>query len=192
MCERSKQSDDIIEINIDLVAAQLKTTPEKIAQEINELIKIGVVLSEDGGNLPAIYRESADITRESGQPDKIRLDKIRLDKKNTSTADAVCFSNFDLESVYQKYPRKLGKAIGMKSISKQIKTQEDFDAFAKAVENYAKACVDLEEKYIKHFSTFVGSVKSGNPWREYIEYTPSGGKQSMDILEMLSSGDQKL
>lgn len=76
---------------------------------------------------------------------------------------------FDLEVVYGRYPRKEGKADGMSRLKSMIKTQQDYDDFVKAVENYRRL-VELEgrdKKMVKQFSSFVG-VKGREVWRDYI------------------------
>ena len=44
---------------------------------------------------------------------------------------------FDFETAYQKYPRKEGKAAGIKICVKTIVTQEKFDALCQSIEKYA-------------------------------------------------------
>lgn len=84
----------------------------------------------------------------------------------------------------------------MKSLTKQIKTQAEFDDFLKAVSNYAKAMTGTEEKFIKHFSSFVGTEKSGTPWREFVEYRPTAFNkaqaQSDANVEVLKAYARKL
>lgn len=79
-------------------------------------------------------------------------------------------SAFDFEILYQNYPRKIGKAKGIATLVKTIKSQSDYEALARAIENYAKDIKkkQTEEKYIKHFSTFIGS-KENQAWRDYVD-----------------------
>jgi hypothetical protein len=82
--------------------------------------------------------------------------------KNKNSCD------FDFEKIYSEYPRKVGKAVGIDRLKKMIKTETDYQALNDAVQNYALEC-DLngtEEKYIKHFSSFIGTVEK-QTWREY-------------------------
>lgn len=73
--------------------------------------------------------------------------------------------DFDFESIYQKYPRKVGKSSGMAKLAKTIKTVETYEKFTKSVNNFLEehkiAGTDL--KYVPHFSTFV------NRWQDYLE-----------------------
>lgn len=76
---------------------------------------------------------------------------------------------FDFESVYKTYPLKKGKDRGFKQLAKMIRTPLDFDDFVKAVNNYTSEVIrdQVEPKFIKHFSSFVGTEK-GQPWRDYV------------------------
>jgi len=72
---------------------------------------------------------------------------------------------FDFESAYRAYPRKEGKATGMKKLEKTIKTEEEYTCFMQAVNNYATLCKQQgrELQYIKLFSTFC------NHWKDYAD-----------------------
>ena len=85
--------------------------------------------------------------------------------QNTNTIEHFVF---DFESLYRKYPRKKGKSSGIKKLAKEIKTKEDYNLLAAAIESYANDCIKnkTEEKYIKHFSTFVGC------WRDWMPEGP--------------------
>lgn len=68
----------------------------------------------------------------------------------------------ELESVYLKYPRKAGKKAGMRLLSKI--PPEKIPLVEKAISNY-RAEIDkmkTEEKFIKHFSSFM------NCWEDYL------------------------
>lgn len=75
---------------------------------------------------------------------------------------------FDFESLYKLYPRKDGKADGMKLCRARIKTVADFEALGRAVRNYAEKCrIENKEKtYTKQFDTFMRGA-----WRDYIDET---------------------
>jgi hypothetical protein len=73
---------------------------------------------------------------------------------------------FDFDSLYAKYPKKEGKPAGLIQCRKQIKTQADYDALSQAIDRYAaQRAKDGWE--IKMFSSFMGSEKTGHPWREW-------------------------
>lgn len=81
---------------------------------------------------------------------------------------------FDFESLYREYPRREGKAAGMKRLATMITTEEDFTLFATAVRNYAEKCrvEAIEPKFIKLWSSFIGT-KDCESWRDYIEFKAS-------------------
>jgi hypothetical protein len=92
---------------------------------------------------------------------------------------------FDFESLYQIYPRKIGKSEGMKRLEKRITDQATFDQFSGAVRRYRSECARLrtDEKYIKHWSSFVGTDER-EPWRDYIPDAPI----SKDNAPLVASG----
>jgi len=62
---------------------------------------------------------------------------------------------YDFESIYAKYPRKMGKKQGISKLKKIINSDKRYNNFVKAVQHYAEYCKDQDPQYIKHFSTFV-------------------------------------
>lgn len=95
-------------------------------------------------------------------------DKDKEQDKDKAKDNAL---KFDFDSAYASYPRHEGKAAGIKSLEDQIRSQEAFDDFSKAVFHYAALMErrQTEPKHIKQFSSFVGTKRSGFPWREYID-----------------------
>lgn len=84
-------------------------------------------------------------------------------KRTTKTTK----SSFDFEPIYEKYPRKSGKKRGLEICQQQIKTLDQFNDLDKAVNNFAKLNENEDIKFIKHFSTFMGS------YQDYIEVAES-------------------
>lgn len=70
-------------------------------------------------------------------------------------------SQEDFEPIYQLYPRKIGKASGMKRLVAQFNADPSLQLsqFEAAVKQYVDYCEEqqLEEKFIKHFSSFVSN-----------------------------------
>lgn len=91
-------------------------------------------------------------------------DKDMDKEKENSKVD-----KFDFEIPYQNYPKKIGKSAGIARLKKQIKTKSEYDDFFKAVINYKKYCTEnqTEQKFIKQFSSFVGTNESA-PWKDFI------------------------
>jgi hypothetical protein len=72
-------------------------------------------------------------------------------------------STLDLERVYELYPRKLGRKKGLQKCKAQIRTQVQFESLLAAVANYAAYVAGSDEKFIKHFDTFMGC------WEDWID-----------------------
>jgi hypothetical protein len=71
--------------------------------------------------------------------------------KLTSTYDG------NLELIYDAYPRKQGKASGIKRLQSVIKNKDDYNEILNGVKAYKNYCEknNIEKKYIKLFSTFI-------------------------------------
>ena len=71
--------------------------------------------------------------------------------------------DLDFEAIYKIYPRKEGKARGMKALNARIKDKETYDRVMLAAMNYAELCRmrGTEKQFIKMFCTFV------NNWTDY-------------------------
>lgn len=84
---------------------------------------------------------------------------LTQEKNNTILAQ------FDLESIYQKYPRKLGKSDGLKKLAKSIKTTTDFEDLVFAVDNFIRHHTNARTKieFIPHFKTFATN------WRDWVD-----------------------
>ena len=73
---------------------------------------------------------------------------------------------FDFDSVYKNYPRKLGKAAGMKKLKREIKNKEDFENLKIAVDNFCQLMKNERRAAdkIPYFSTFA------NSWQDYLQF----------------------
>lgn len=130
-------------------------------------------------------------TSSSSNPLPLSL-SLSLDKEiHIGRSDDTPDIEFDFESIYKRYPKRLGdqrKSAGFKRLAKEIKTEEDFEAFGKAVDNYAKhiRAIDKERtEFVKQFGTFVNQV-----WTEWIY--PNGNslndRASMTKEELIKGG----
>jgi hypothetical protein len=82
-------------------------------------------------------------------------------------------SSFDFEPLWQVYPRKVNKAVGIRRAQQVIKSPEDYRALAVAISNYADRCArdETETRFIKHFATFIEDRDEKpyvQPWREFV------------------------
>jgi hypothetical protein len=100
--------------------------------------------------------------------DKVKEKEKEKEKGNTQQTknnDQQTRNKFKFDTIYQEYPRKSGKKKAYEKLSKTIKTQDQFDNLLKAVKNYSRQIREneTEEKFIKHFSTFV------NCWEDFVD-----------------------
>ena len=79
---------------------------------------------------------------------------------------------FDFETLWNKYPNKLGKTASEKHFKATVKTDEDYESINKALDKYINHIKsnNVEAKFIKHGSTWF------NNWKDWIEYKPNGVK----------------
>lgn len=100
--------------------------------------------------------------------EKSASQRSETEKANTSA--------FDLELVYQHYPRKKGKSKGLEKLEQLIKNQADFDRLMCGVIAFAQeqARDRTELKFIPYFSTWV----SDKVWLDYAEKSPASGPLS--------------
>ncbi|MFM6994566.1 MAG: hypothetical protein ACKOWO_05585 [Sediminibacterium sp.] len=102
------------------------------------------------------YQEATKETTKHQPSDNQVSTKYQPPLKNDKNIKNINICSFDIESVYQQFPRKLGKAGGIKKLSKEIKTQEQFENLKKAVANYSSSVSAKKTsiEYVKYFSTF--------------------------------------
>lgn len=91
----------------------------------------------------------------------------------------------DFEGLYRTYPRREGKAAGMKKLRSTIKTEAEYLAFKGAMEAYIKLVKDRksELQYIKQWVTFV------NNWTDYLEDHSTPPSSPLDQLQRVLKGE---
>lgn len=108
---------------------------------------------KDGGQLksePCIQDTTRDTINSTREPRGTRLSRQNLEEV--------------ISPIYKRYPRKIGKNLGLDRLFQKHFSFDDIEKFAVAVQNYDAYCKSgkIEDKYILHFSTFVGR------WRDWI------------------------
>ena len=111
------------------------------------------------------YKKTEDLKCPNKRKEKKRKEKESKIKEIKEKKENDQKSKFDLEALYQKYPRKIGKKKGLEKLSKEINTQEDYDKINIAINNYISYTQNDNLKFIKHFSTFVSD------WKDWLDYT---------------------
>lgn len=109
-----------------------------------------------------------DENTQSGAEPSGSLDVLNQFDKNHESQEAC--NGFDLEAIYQAYPRRLGsqaKAQGMARLKKLVTSEEKRLAILEGVEQYARECLATGKtgtSYVKTFGAFFGNQ---GPWKEY-------------------------
>lgn len=91
-----------------------------------------------------------------------RWHQTNIDREAIKTQSVAAV--LDLDAIYNAYPRKIGKKLGIARLKAKIKTPEKMQLCLEAVHKYRNYCEEnrIEEKFIKHFSTWV------NSWEDWI------------------------
>ena len=91
-------------------------------------------------------------------------DKVEVEVEEKRGSGGETFLDFD--AAWSLYPKKLGRGKAIKIFNATVKTDDDFTNVKKAIENYKNYTVtnNLEEKYIKHGSTFFGE------WKDWVNF----------------------
>lgn len=89
----------------------------------------------------------------------------KTEQKTLAQSDDFAFVGFDLEKLYEKYPRKIGKQRGMRVAQNQIKSLDDYSLLSAAIDRYREHCRQeaKEPRFIMHFSTFM------NSWKDWVD-----------------------
>lgn len=154
LCCASKKSSATVFITFEHAERIGRVTKDEILSSIKKLVSKQIVHAN-------VTPTGADVTDAGARIDKNREEKRREEENRQHSLV------FDFESVYRRYPRKIGKTKGFKKLKTDIRTQEDFERLIVAVENYAVSRRDQDSQYTKHFSTFVGE------WRDWLTFVPS-------------------
>lgn len=165
LCEASKNKNDLFFLDGMLLQSVQRVSQRVSQRDIQRAIKkmVSLQLIETR----TVRGRYADV----GNPDATLQDETLQDKTRHNTVE------FDFELLYQKYPRKVGKAEGIARLKTMIKTDQDYQDFSKAIDFYIAYLkkAGTEAQYIKHFSTFVGSA--GKPaWRDWLD--PNAGESA--------------
>lgn len=163
LCEASKTNKNgMVIINFDYHSELFKISVDVIKQTIEKLEQNGICTQS---------------VRTRTQSVRTRYVKDRQTDRQTDTHAAIA-ADLDFEMLYRAYPRKIGKAKAFGVLKKTIKTKDDYDALALAITNYCALVKkeNVEPRFIKHFSSFVGSLNN-QVWRDYISIENSESKK---------------
>jgi len=84
---------------------------------------------------------------------------------------------YDFESVWIKYPKKIGKSVALGTFNITVKNDEDFKDINRAVDNYNKHIKNstIESKYIKTGGNWF------EDWKDWIDYQELEVKTELQI-----------
>lgn len=101
----------------------------------------------------------------------------------------------EFEHFWSLYPRRVEKAKAFRAWNTRLKEDASAEVIIEAATNYSLYCRNqkIEEKFIKHPSTFLGPDK---PYEEYINWQPSvqGLKMPKNIenaLNLIKKAEQE-
>lgn len=100
------------------------------------------------------FVELVTLDEESVYPreEKNRVDKNRIDKSNV---------HFDFESLWTKYPNRVGKQAAERHFKASVKSDQDYKDIQTALDNYI-GCETVSRGFVQNGSTWF------NQWRDWI------------------------
>jgi len=171
LCEASKTNKNgMVIINFDYHSELFKISVDVIKQTIEKLEQNGICTQSVRTRTQSVrtryvkdrQTDSTDSTDSTGQD--------KTNKQSSAIVANAPETVFNLDELYQLYPLKKGKSLGMEKLKRVIRSQKDFDDFKTAINKYTQDIKSkgTEPRYIKQFSTFVGSDKI-QPWRDWLD-----------------------
>lgn len=164
LAEKFDGNEPIFLLHYTTIKQRLRAYHNKITRTfLEDLDNVGLMSVKCKDNLYTIYfpklLEIKDNHTRNLQvktkPLAPREEKNRTDKNRVK--NKVIVKKFDVEKIYQEYPKKQGKALGLKKLHATIKKQDDYDIVLQGAINYSKYVLEnkVEARYIKQFSTWV-------------------------------------
>lgn len=172
LCQASRKNCATVTLNIGHLVHVTGVKEEKIFGLLKFLQAKPIISVHDNARSPDVVSTTPTYVRTNERTQERTNGIVEVSQHDTNEKTARSrLPSFDFEVLYKKYPRKLGKASGMQRLAKMVKTPEDYQALDQAIQNYAKHCAQkgTEEKFIKHFDSFVGTVDKQH-WRDWVDY----------------------
>lgn len=163
----------------DYLSKRLKVCARSIQRSMKRLHGLNLIFAEFDDNNRRIYLKRHDspvmggMTHESLQTDSSIFLINKYNKASKHSFES------QIAEAYKNYPLKKGKTVGVKKLSKQIKSEEDLSQLILAIKNYAAECKGKEPQYIKHFSTFASC------WQDYI--TVETKKSDWEVVNLMDN-----
>ena len=168
LCQCAQKVNQTLELREKYLISKSKLTKKQFHDALNRLKDKGLILLE------------------ANESDRISTDScLTNERTNITNSTDTIVPIFDIDSIYSEYPKKVGKAAGMKKLQSVIKSQAIYEKVMQGVINYKNFCLEenTEQKYIKQFSTFV----NGSHWED--EYISQSNISDIKTKELQDSVD---
>jgi hypothetical protein len=177
LCIAADQTNSTFDLNIKWFAQILKMKVSEVNDALN-LIKDNLLisLSEHG-----LVTDSSQIRTDSCPTIQYSTVHNTTEQNNTYPHFEPNENVYDFESLYKKYPRKMGKKKGLDKAKRLVKNNPSaFDDISKAIdrhnEDFKKSKKDLQ--FIQHFDTFI------NNYEDWLDpFTGTGNNISKKISD---------
>lgn len=165
------------EQNLLKIEQNMLNDEQKVLKNEQDLLKNEQkVLNDEQILLKNLHIEQTSLDRRGEEwigKDRNGEDRIKTLAQPGSAAAAQRLSSEQLEQVYQRFPRKVGRLRGLKALSKVRASR--FPELLRAVDNYAASQAGKELQYVKQFSTWAGE------WEDWISYVEPPRRLSRGI-----------
>lgn len=102
---------------------------------------------------------------------RVSIKENRIEENKRKAKQSFASDSFDIDAIYNSYPKKQGKASGMKKLHTIIKDQITYDKVLQGAKDYANYCKhkQLDKQYIKQFSTWVNQECWNDDYTDLVE-----------------------
>lgn len=179
LCLTSKHNEGHVEISVEWLSHHSGVKDSQIVKALESMKKVGLLHFTTPD-----YTRLHDTTPTDGRTNETN----ETDGRTPATAHDA--TDFDLLEIYAAYPRKRGKAEGLRILQKSVKTRQAFFECLNAATNYAFEVQGTDPQFRKHFPTWC------RRWRDWIaveEDTPARmpkAKNEALIRRILAEGDE--
>lgn len=184
LCEASRQNKyGEVQVSERLFCQITGYKHSTLVSTVDKLLKSGVTAGsrQDAGGNATATRQYSTVQNTLSDPDG-------SDQAEPGSGE----EGFNLESIYQEYPRRPGsmnKGKGLARLARIVKNRADYDLAMKAVQAYKAHLVTqgkTNTEFVKMFSSFWDSQ---GDWKEWATRNPSEGEFDMNaFIESTTKG----
>lgn len=176
LCQASKSNKGEILVNLDQLAHVCQVARKTVELTIQFLKEHNIITTVRGSGRSRSLQKTTPTRRTNGRTNE-------TDETNEHFAAPLVF---DVEGLYEIYPRKEGRQRGVQKLRAEIKTPEEFASVSQALTHYITYCKanQLEQRFIKHFSTWVSE------WKDWLDpKTGTGENFKANPIDEIDFGD---